>query len=544
MTIRKHSRRGFVKAAGIGAASVVSARSVLAGRPGTPRRRPNVLFIITDDQHGNSFGFLGGKVLTPNIDRLASESVYFTRGYASTSVCTPSRYSCLTGRYASRCRSENFQKATSAEGQTDVQWNVHLTTGEITLPMALQKAGYVTGIVGKWHNGAPPGWARTRNRIRPNSDPADPEVAKMLKDNQETLHAWIRSLGFDYVESINLGNFSAHPCRALRHHNQEWITKGALDFINQNKDKPFYLYMATSLLHGPSPLASLKADPRITHAGLLDKPLEVQPSRESVLARARAAGVADRLAPATWLDDGIGAVLKRLDELGLAEDTLVFYFNDNGMGGKGSLYEDGVRTPTLMRWKGAVAPGRRNELVQNIDFAPTILEACGVKPPQNMRMDGRSLLPMATGRSAEWRDSLFFEIGHTRAVCTKKWKYIAFRIPPSRQLTKEQRRQVVKRYTERKKKVEGKSVGYDPDAPLSHLGFPGGQGTERSNAVQSHSRTYYDADQLYDLENDPKEQKNLATDPAHKETLREMKALLRKHLADVPGTFAEFKGRR
>jgi arylsulfatase A-like enzyme len=424
-----------------------------------------------------------------------------------------------------------------------VQWNTDLGAQPTNLPKSLQAAGYATGMVGKWHNGAPPGWAKdVRNKIPPDGDPAEPAVARVLRDGQERLGEWLTGHGFDYAASANLGNFGAHPCRALRHHNQEWITQGALDFIDRNRERPFYLYMATTLLHGPNPLASLEADPRITHGGLLDEPIDVQPSRQSVLARARAAGVPERLAPATWLDDGIGAVLGKLDELGLAEDTIVFYFNDHGVeGGKGSCYEGGVRTPTFVRWKGVIEPGRSDALIQNIDFAPTILDVCGTDPPAQMELDGVSLMPLLAGDRAELHDSLFFEIGHTRAVCTSKWKYLAFRIPPSKQMTPEEKLRVSRRYAANKMAREDKQFEIMADAPLSHMGFPGGQGTERGNAVKTYARHYYDADQLYDLENDPGERSNLASDPAHRATLHEMKALLTRHLAGVPGTFAEFK---
>jgi len=200
-----------------------------------------------------------------------------------------------------------------------------------------------------------------------------------------------------------------------------------------------------------------------------------------------------------------------------------------------------VRTPTFVRWPGVIDPGRSDALVQNTDFAPTILDACGIDPPADMPIDGVSLMPMLNREKADLHDSLFFEIGHTRAVCTRKWKYLAFRIPPSKRMTQEEKQRVSEQYAASKMKREDRRFAITPDAPLSHLGFPGGQGTERGNAIQRYAKHYYDADQLYDLENDPDEQYNLAGDPAHKRTLEEMKSLLTKHLASVPGTFGEFK---
>ncbi|MGB2822227.1 MAG: sulfatase-like hydrolase/transferase, partial [Phycisphaerae bacterium] len=404
----------------------------------------------------------------------------------------------------------------------------------------LQRAGYATGLVGKWHNGGGTSWHTPNKEIPPDADPAEAKTAAILREAQDALHSHVKRCGFDYAAAVNLGNFGSHVCRALRQHNQEWITKGALDFIERNKDRPFYLYMATSLMHGPSPLKSLKSDPRITHAGLLDKSLDVQPSRESVLKRAKAAGVGERLAPATWLDDGIGAVLSKLDALHLAEDTLVIFLNDHGVErGKGSCYEGGVRTPVVIRWKGRIKPGTSDALIQNVDFAPTILEACGVAPPRETVLDGKSLLPLLAGKVEKVHDSLYFEIGYTRAVCTERWKYLAFRIPPSRRLTPEQRKRLSQQYARRRKDREDKEFKPTPDAPLSHMGFPGGQDTERGNALKRYASVYHDADQLFDLKTDPGEKTNLASDPAHRATLEQMQGLLRRHLAGVPGTFAE-----
>jgi len=536
-------RRDFLKVCGLGAAA--GCVRAAAGAGPRPKRKCNVVFIITDDQHVNTFGFLcrkGPKPLTPHIDKLAARGVYFSRCYASSSVCTPSRFTCLTGMYASRSRSRNFVRSVSKEGQTNVQWNADLRPGDLTLPKVLRRHGYATGAVGKWHNGGPPEWGRLRDTIKPDADPADPDVARRLRAAQDALHAHVRSCGFDYAAAINLGNYGAHVCRRLRQHNPEWITQGALAFIEANKDRPFYLYMATTLLHGPSPLKSLKGDPRLAHCGLLDKPPKAQPSRRDVLKRVREAKLPERLAPATWLDDSIGAVLGKLDELGLADNTLVIYFNDNGMeGAKGSCYEGGVRTPCFVHWPGVTRPGRSDALVQNVDFAPTILAACGIEPPKELGLDGMDLAPLLTGREKKLRESVYCEIGHTRAVVTDRWKYIALRIPPSKQLTPAQRIAVCKRYKAMKAAREGKDFPVDPDAPLSHMGFPGGQSTERNSALRKHAATYYDADQLYDLRADPGEKRNLAADPAHKAKLAEMKALLKTHLARAPGTFAEFK---
>lgn len=545
MTRRKFIRRTAFSGAGVvGAATFGGTRlrtsSVLKTGGKKRRLKPNVVFIITDDQKLESFGFLHNKALTPNIDRLADNGAYFSRAYVSTSVCTPSRYTCLTGRYASRAVNPQFTNSTSVEGQTKIGWNTHLIEEALNLPRVLQENEYVTGAVGKWHLGGP-----ELTPISINSDPTDPKIAKILKENQERVCAHIRKQGFDYAASIHLKNLKNYPCHALGQHNVEWTVKAAFDFIEQNKNRPFFLYFATTLLHGPNPLESLKSDPRITTAGLLDEPPRVQPSRRSVLERVKNAGLPENAVPATWLDDAIGALLKKLGDLGLAEDTLIFYFNDNGVeGGKGSLYEGGVKTPTFVYWKDRIRPQECRELVQNIDFAPTIFEACDITPPRDMVLDGKSLVPLLTGSKNKVHDSLFMEIGYTRAICTRKWKYIAFRIPPSEHVPREKRIALQERYRRRKQEKDAleESFKIDENAPVTHLGLvPGGSGTEQGNALKHYAKNYFDPDQLYDLENDPEEQNNLADNPKYVNVLREMRFLLKEHLDNVPGTFGEFK---
>ncbi|MHC4564788.1 MAG: sulfatase family protein [Planctomycetota bacterium] len=539
------SRRRFLRAASLAPlASLLPCRVGSASKQGQPpersRRRPNVVFIITDDQKLESFGFIRNKALTPNIDRLAAEGVYFSRSYASSSVCTPSRYTCMTGRYASRSRVGKFARGISPEGQTWVHWNADMAYDETNVAKALKKAGYATGIVGKLHGFELPGHSKETTR---KSDPSDPAVAAILRANQEVFAEGLKKHGFDFAERLNRGNLASVRTlpESLRQHSPEWVVEGALGFIEQNRDRPFYLYFASTLLHGPSPLESLKSDPRITEAGFLDKPPRVQPSRKSVLERVRAVGIREELAPATWLDDSIGAIIKKLDQLNLRQDTLIIYFNDHGVeGGKGSLYEGGIATPIIFNWPGTVKPGRSDELVSNIDFVPTILSACGIQCPADMHVDGIDLMALLTGRTKRTRESLYCEIGHTRAVVTKRWKYLAFRVPPSRRQSKAERLRARERYYADNPGKKPKEI--DPEARITHIHrVPGGDGTEHSSALKHYAENYFDADQLYDLENDPRERTNLAADPKYKSILEKLKAKLRAHLAGVPGTFAEFK---
>ena len=226
------------------------------------RRKPNILFIITDDQELDSFGFINNKALTPHINRLAAEGVYFSRGYASSSVCTPSRYTCMTGRYASRSQVRKFTNNITEEGQTWVHWNADLAQKEANIAKVLRDNGYATGIVGKLHGFELSSHHKSINR---HSDPHDPETIRHLREDQQLFAHELKQHGFDFAAHLHRGNLGSGRSipLSLCQHAPEWTAQAALAFIEKNKDRPFYLYYATTLLHGPNPLTSLKSDPRI-----------------------------------------------------------------------------------------------------------------------------------------------------------------------------------------------------------------------------------------------------------------------------------------
>lgn len=552
MSKHQFNRRDFLSLAGIGAVAGIGLATGLTGcMPVESRKRkPNVIFIITDDQDRDSFGFLEGKALTPNIDRLAKEGVYFSNFYVATSVCTPSRYTCLTGKYASRNESKSFLSQVTPEGMTRVLWNIDLQVEENNVAKMLVSSAYKTGMVGKWHIGGSYAW----KNVPANSDPTDPKVDKVLKENQRLLCEDIRKRGFDYAASAYKGNL--HDDKALvnsgcDNHNMEWMTKAVLDFVEENKDQPFYMYFAPTLLHWPKPSDSLTTDPRISGEGLLDKPIEgVQPSRQSVLDRVKAAGLPEEAAAATWLDDGIGALMKKLEELGIADDTLIIYFDDHGMESraKGTCYEGGLVTPTMAYWPGVIKPGRCDKFAQNIDFVPTILDVCNVSVPASTTLDGKSFLPLLKGENVKWRDSVYSEIGYTRAVSTEKWKYLAFRVPQSASKTLEERmaEQEIELNNIKKQNPWTKHWKLDPEARIYHMGLASGGGffercLSEIKPNPPYMDGYFDPDQLYDLENDPLETKNLAGDPAYANVLKDMQTLLKSYLNKLPGTFGDLK---
>ncbi len=509
--------------------------------------KPNVIFIIVDDQSTDLVGFMEGKALTPHIDRLAQDGIRFERAYVTASVCSPSRYTCLSGQYASRCTIPPFNKAMTTEGVTRVLWNIGFSGDQITLPMALQQGGYKTGFVGKWHINGLPGW----KPLPKGSDPADPEVIAHLKRNLTNAENGIKKFGFNYAKHVFRGN--PWDDKALRNsglnvHNQEWLTQAGLEFIEQNQNNPFFLYFATTLNHVPDNHASLVGDARKCPEGILPEPITgVQPSRASVIKRCKAAGIDKKRWGATWLDDGIGALLDKLEELDLQENTLIIYFVDHGMAAasKGTCYEGGLIAPTFAHWSGVVQPQVSQAMIQNIDFAPTIMEVAGVTPPETMKVDGKSFVPALKGQIFDGHESLYSEIGLIRAITTADgWKYIAFKVPPSLQRTKEERMADQMKLIEQQKEYGGYELSVDPEARYYQMGMgAGGTAFERHQLEggAAWKDNYFDPDQLYNLNEDPLETKNLAKDPAYADKLAEMKKLLAGYLNDLPGTYPELK---
>ena len=485
-------------------------------------RRPNVVLIVTDDQDFSTIGAFGGNVLTPNIDRLAATGIRLERMYVTSAICTPSRYTILTGRYPSQCTHEHFlYDHPTPDTQAYPDFSVHLEPDRLNLPRVLQENGYVTGLVGKWHLGGEiPEMGLWKEMDLHNMwsdvDVFDPEISRKMGENYVKCVAYVNSLGFDSVEALYWSNWYGVNNEGVTVilNNQEWISEKAIEFLEANRDRPFFLSMNTTLDHAPNQNAALTLDMRITPAGLLEEePRSGMPSRDTILPRLKAAGVPPATARLTSLDDGVGVVLDKLDELGLTENTLVIYMADNGIKVKATCYEGGVHVPGIIRWPAGLPQGEVNrQLISNIDLTPTILNACGLDVPEKLDARGENFLPLLRGEQTEWRDAAFLEIGNTRAVVTERWKYIAFRVrepwllPPRDQW------------------------------PKGHGGVPG---LMRKHGM-ARQPAYWDADQLYDLENDPKEQTNLAAHPEYATLLAEMKSRLAGFCGQFERPFAEF----
>jgi len=518
---------------------ILIALTLAASTAARAAEQPNILFIITDDMYPRQMNFMAegaGRNYTPHIDRLAEEGTIMRNQYVSSTVCTPSRYSAMTGRYASRSQDPKFRAEFDRLGQTHVQWNTFVNPAkEKTVAHRLKEAGYRTGFVGKDHAVLTPGY----RPLGLNSDIADPAVQKTMRENAAASRAALHAAGFEYVSRVYHNNPDFNGSRTLAVHNQDWITEGALDFIGQQDGRPFFLYFATTTPHGPTaPERSWKADRRATPEGWLEHAPEVQPDADSIARRARENGAEGR-ETIIWIDDAIGALLNRLEATGALDNTVIFFFNDHGQKAKGSVYEGGAHDPSIVWRHGGWPAGDESEaLVSNIDFAPTMLDLAGAPRPDDV--DGASFLPILQGRAAKIHDSLFFEMGYTRGVLKDDYKYIALRYPPVIANMTRAERQANLDHMNDNLRERGRPVHTeDPMAPFGHLmPVPGGHDAEQG-AVKAYPH-YYDADQLYYLPEDPNEQRNLWGRPGYAERQRIMQDLLQSYLLTLPGDFPLF----
>lgn len=491
--------------------------------PSPAPNKPNIIVIYTDDMNDHHLGAFGGDVLTPAIDKLANEGTKLSRYYASSPVCSPSRYGLLTGRYASQNLSLLEQYPT--DQPAFLRWNTYLTQGEKTIAHYLNEQGYVTGMVGKHHNynNEP-----VQVNLADDADPSNSENAAAIKKNYLDHHKVIKqTTGFDVLDRLYANNLHALGLpKSMQEHNQDWITEGAVNFIENNSGKPFFLYMATTTPHGPDPLQSIKSDPRITPAGLLEQPPVAQPSRQSLLQRVKDADLHEGKATLLWIDDAVDSIVKKLQSEGVYDNTLIIFASDHN-GGKGKMvnYEGGVNTPAFVWWQGGnVNSGKTiDALTSNVDILPTALAAAGVKDVPS-ELAGENWLPLLQGKQKTLRDSVYLEITYSRAVVTDEWKYIAVRFPEHiRQQIPDERPDIFNQ--EGLPETNDALAGVVRSRYNAHKIYPG----------------YFEFDQLYNLSTDPNEQINLANQAQYKRKLLEMQYVLSNYIKDFPHEFGEFK---
>ena len=488
-------------------------------------RKPNIIVFLTDDQDKESIGAYGADVWTPNLDRMAEEGMLFHNAFVTATVCTPSRYSFLTGRYASRSTHGTFLHQCPEGMQANPVFNVGLEPNNYNVGEMMKRAGYRTGYVGKFHAGGieglrtPEDYARYGMEYLPKNAKPSAETTAIFRKNERVARKMLTDRGFDWAKNIYLGNME----KPYHSHNLEWTIDAALEFIEDSKDRPFYLHFCTTLVHGPDGewFNSIK-DPLVSGEGELKK--EIKPegmlSRKGILAELDKRGLdpANGHAGYSWVDAGVGAVLSKLKQLGLDDNTLVIFTADHGSNMKGSLWDiDGACVPFIARWPNGIKPGTENhELVQSIDIAATAFDLAGATLPADYQLDGRSLVPLFGNKMpADWRDHLYIELGTARAIRTKEFKYISIRYPEDL-ITK------IKRSSDERLPAIM--------SPLGRLGI-GVRGAANPN--------FWYEDALFRIQKDPKELKNLAYDPEHAPQLAKMQKLLISELQSIGRPYGE-----
>jgi arylsulfatase A-like enzyme len=355
-------------------------------------RRPNVIIILSDDQGWGDLSIHGNKNLkTPNLDALARRGAMIDRFYVQP-VCSPTRAEMLTGRYHPR---------TGVRGVSTGLERMNL--GETTLAQFLRALGYVTGMIGKWHNGS-----------------------------QWPYHPNAR--GFQHYYGFTSGHWGEYFDPPLEQNGKPVRGKGyiaddftdkAIDFIEKHRAEPFFCYVAYNTPHSPFCV------PDEDWNRCKDRPIEQrgQEGKKEDLAVTRCV-----LAMCENLDRNVGRILQKLEELKLADDTIVIFFCDNGpntfrwnggmRGRKGSTDEGGVRSPCFVRWPGKIAPGTVvPQIAGAIDLLPTVAGLLEAPLPKGKALDGRDLAPLLLGKKVDWPDrTIFATFGGKVSVRTQHFR--------------------------------------------------------------------------------------------------------------------------
>ena len=506
--------------------------------------RPNILFILTDDQHRDQYNFLPEgrkedgqpKNLCPTIDRLASEGVILEGLHCPSPLCVPSRFNYLTGLYASRATNRWFTDLHKLHGHTFVAQEPKLTEDTPTLARQLKALGYLTGFVGKNHSVEVDGW----HKLPVDADVTTPASREHLARNHELVKEALHGIGFDFADRLYHTNPMAHGPKAISVHNLEWITEGALEFIDRCGSEPFYLVYSTTVPHGPR--NGWTANPRATPAGILETAPDVGTDRSTIPGRLEAAGLDRSRGDMLWLDDNIRILVEKLETRGLLDRTVIVYVSDHGVeNGKTTAYEGGMRTVGFFRGKGIRKGAVDSSLTSTVDLVPTLMEIAG-GDPGIYDYDGVSLFPILNGEKQQVRESVYGEMGHSRVVVKGKYKYLALRYSEySKNMPLSERNAWLEAST-RYMTAIGRTpfIENDVNGPFGHSGhIPDGWDNEWG--AMKRYPAYFDADQLYDLEADPGEQHNLASDPAYRDVLKDLKAELAGYIRVLPGGFGEFK---
>jgi len=358
----------------------LSRRSLLgaaAAFAAPPPKRPNLLFIVTDSWRGQALPSAGDpNLIAPNLAQLAREGVYCSRAYTSYPVCCPSRSAILTGKFP------------HAAGVT--RNHSLLPLEQETMSAVLQKAGYRTGFIGKWH---------LDGRENPGFVPP------------------ARRRGFDYWAAYNVAHqhydsvyFADEPVPIrMKGFEPDHQTGLAVDFLRQASSQPFYLYLSFVAPHAP-------LTPPARHATYNPSNLRLRENVPKSVEKAARQDLAGYYGLCSAVDENVGRLLKALEDQGLAEDTIVVFTSDHGhmlwSQGVDQIdlpYEEASRIPLLIRDPRRIRAGTIDTLISNVDFAPTLLALCGLEPPKGMQ--GVNLAKLLTSNTGVSPESIYAEGG-------------------------------------------------------------------------------------------------------------------------------------
>jgi arylsulfatase len=437
-------RRDFMKTVGVGATALA-----LPGIDGCSRgeRPPNIVFILADDLGYNELGCYGQeKIRTPNIDRLAAEGKRFTQHYSGSPVCAPSRCVLLTGKHTGHSYirdNDEMDERGDVWHDPELEGQRPLLPNTYTIGAMLQQAGYTTGAIGKWGLGGP------GSTGAPNAQGFDHwygYLCQRVAHNYYPTHLWRNGEkdlleGNDYFYPHQRMPDDADPNDPTSYepykgetYSMDPMVEEALGFIRENQDNPFFLYLPF-----PVPHVSIQVpeESLAEYEGEFDDTPYLG-DRGYVPHPAPRAGYAAMI---TRMDSEIGRIMALLDELGLDDNTIVFFTSDNGptfnggtdseffnsagefRGLKTELYEGGIRVPMIARWPGHIEPGTTSDHQSGFwDFLPTFAGLVGIQPPSDT--DGLSLLPtlLDTHGRQQSHEYLYWEYHGRQAVRMGDWK--------------------------------------------------------------------------------------------------------------------------
>jgi len=415
-------------------------------------KKPNIILILADDLGYGDLSCYGSKnIRSPHIDKMTKDGMKFLSFYPTSASCTPSRASIMTGSYAGRIGMDNVLMPGSKDKHTGK--HLGLNPSEITIAEIVKGKGYATACIGKWHLG---------------DDPI------FMPQN----HGFDEFFGLPYSNDMVPPRFVDLPLmrndKILElNPDQDYITRRyteeSIAFIERNREKPFFLYLAHSMPHRACH-ASPEFTKRFTEAQLKKiKPGEDKASR-------------DFLYPASVeeLDWSTGQILNKLRELGLEENTLVIFTSDNGpktgsaaplRGKKGSVYEGGHRVPAIMQWKGRIPAGSvSDEVVTGMDFLPTFAKLVGVDLPTDRILDGHNCLPIMEAKpdAKSFYEAFYFTHGGM-GVRSGKWKFIRGKKGGLYDLSMDirEKKNLAKQYPEVAQKLDGLITKFTAELKLN-----------------------------------------------------------------------------